>query len=161
MDLPLLLWPNLSLTGLEMGSTFISASSTRTRTTFLMMALRKVQMRCSGVSVVCFKYETIHISFRTTFEFISAFISKPARPINLTWGYENRTAAIRIPGGKQSNRRIEHRVAGADTNIYLVLAAILGAALDGLENCTEAPNLFPVTVLMTLSRKECTSHNLV
>ena len=60
-------------------------------------------------------------------------------PINLTWGYENRTAAIRIPGGKQSNRRIEHRVAGADTNIYLVLAAILGAALDGLKNCTEAP----------------------
>ena len=60
-------------------------------------------------------------------------------PINLTWGYENRTAAIRIPGGKQSNRRIEHRVAGADTNIYLVLAAILGAALDGRRNCTEAP----------------------
>ena len=60
-------------------------------------------------------------------------------PINVTWGYENRTAAIRIPGGKQSNRRIEHRVAGADTNIYLVLAAILGAALDGLKNCTEAP----------------------
>ena len=47
-----LLWPNLSLTGLEMGSTFISASSTRTRTTFLIMALRKVQMRCSQVSVV-------------------------------------------------------------------------------------------------------------
>ena len=60
-------------------------------------------------------------------------------PINVTWGYENRTAAIRIPGGKQSNRRIEHRVAGADTNIYLVVAAILGAALDGLKNCTEAP----------------------
>ena len=60
-------------------------------------------------------------------------------PINLAWGYENRTAAIRIPGGKRSSRRIEHRVAGADTNIYLVLAAILGAALDGLKNCTEAP----------------------
>mgnify|MGYP001267010750 CR=1 FL=1 len=60
-------------------------------------------------------------------------------PINLTWGYENRTAAIRIPGGKQSNRRIEHRVSGADTNIYLVLATILGAAFDGLRNCTEAP----------------------
>ena len=60
-------------------------------------------------------------------------------PINLTWGYENRTAAIRIPGGKESNRRIEHRVAGADTNIYLVLAAILGAAFDGMKNCIEAP----------------------
>ena len=60
-------------------------------------------------------------------------------PINLTWGYENRTAAIRIPGGKQLNRRIEHRVAGSDTNVYLVLAAVLGAALHGLKNCSEAP----------------------
>ena len=60
-------------------------------------------------------------------------------PINLTWGYENRTAAIRVPGGEQSNKRIEHRVSGADTNIYLVLTAILGAALDGLRNFTEAP----------------------
>lgn len=64
---------------------------------------------------------------------------KQHAPLNFTWGYENRTAAIRIPGGKYSSRRIEHRVAGADTNIYLVLAAILGAALDGLLHGTRPP----------------------
>src|SRR5690606_4137570 len=31
-------------------------------------------------------------------------------------------------------RRIEHRVAGADANPYLVLAGILGAALAGIED---------------------------
>jgi len=49
------------------------------------------------------------------------------------WGYENRTAAVRIPGGAHQARRIEHRVAGADANPYLVMAAILGAALIGIE----------------------------
>lgn len=55
-------------------------------------------------------------------------------PTSVGWGYENRTAAIRIPGGSHKARRIEHRVAGADTNPYLVLASILGGALIGVEN---------------------------
>ena len=54
-------------------------------------------------------------------------------PTGICWGYENRTAAIRIPGGPPEARRIEHRVAGADANPYLVIAAVLGAALEGIE----------------------------
>jgi len=54
-------------------------------------------------------------------------------PSVVSWGYENRHAAIRIPGGPPQARRIEHRVAGADANPYLVLAAILGAALEGIK----------------------------
>ncbi|MEP2783372.1 MAG: glutamine synthetase family protein [Pseudoruegeria sp.] len=54
-------------------------------------------------------------------------------PIQVAWGYENRTCAIRIPAGDPKARRIEHRVAGADANPYLVLTAILGAALLGIE----------------------------
>jgi glutamine synthetase len=54
-------------------------------------------------------------------------------PSSIAWGYENRTTAIRIPGGPDAARRIEHRVSGADANPYLVLAAILGAALNGMD----------------------------
>lgn len=54
-------------------------------------------------------------------------------PTAVSWGYENRTAAVRIPGGPAQSRRIEHRVAGADANPYLVIAGILGAALMGIE----------------------------
>ncbi|WP_281855970.1 glutamine synthetase family protein [Litoreibacter halocynthiae] len=54
-------------------------------------------------------------------------------PSGVAWGYENRTAAIRIPGGSHKARRIEHRVAGADANPYLVLNSILGGALLGIE----------------------------
>ncbi|WP_271274173.1 glutamine synthetase family protein [Aliamphritea hakodatensis] len=54
-------------------------------------------------------------------------------PTSVTWGYENRTAAIRIPGGPAVARRIEQRAAGADANPYLVLAAHLGAALEGMQ----------------------------
>lgn len=55
-------------------------------------------------------------------------------PNAIAWGYENRTTAIRIPGGNPKSRRIEHRVAGADANPYLVLAGVLGAALVGIQD---------------------------
>jgi glutamine synthetase len=60
-------------------------------------------------------------------------------PTEVTWGYETRNAAVRIPGGPNAARRIEHRVAGADANPYLVLAAILGAALEGIEGRIAPP----------------------
>lgn len=60
-------------------------------------------------------------------------------PTAVCWGYENRTVAIRIPAGPPAARRIEHRVAGGDINPYLHLAAILGAALDGIEREAKPP----------------------
>ena len=58
-------------------------------------------------------------------------------PTYASWGYENRTVALRVPDSPNVARRIEHRVSGADANPYLVLATILSAALDGIENKTE------------------------
>ncbi|NBR88629.1 MAG: glutamine synthetase [Rhodobacteraceae bacterium] len=55
-------------------------------------------------------------------------------PSGISWAYENRTSAIRIPSGSHKARRIEHRVAGGDVNPYLLLTAILGSALWGIEN---------------------------
>ena len=60
-------------------------------------------------------------------------------PTQAAWGYENRTAAILVPGGPSAARRIEHRVAGADANPYLVLAAILGAAERGIGEAKQPP----------------------
>lgn len=56
-----------------------------------------------------------------------------------TWGYENRTAAVRIPGGSRSAIRLEHRVCGADANPYLAVAGILAGALMGIEQRLAAP----------------------
>ncbi|WP_428408806.1 glutamine synthetase family protein [Hyphococcus sp.] len=60
-------------------------------------------------------------------------------PTSLTWGYENRTAAIRIPNDGPENRRFEFRIAGADANPYLLLAALLGGVLHGIENKLTPP----------------------
>jgi glutamine synthetase len=61
-------------------------------------------------------------------------------PVAAAWGYENRTTAIRIPGGASAARRIEHRLAGADANPYLVLAGVLGGALIGIEQARTPPD---------------------
>ncbi len=50
----------------------------------------------------------------------------------VSWGYNNRNVALRVPSGPASARRIEHRVAGADANPYLVLAAVLAGVHRGL-----------------------------
>lgn len=60
-------------------------------------------------------------------------------PSAVAWGYENRTVAVRIPGGPDAARRIEHRVSGADANPYLVLACVLGATLRGMDAGVEPP----------------------
>ena len=60
-------------------------------------------------------------------------------PTGISWAYENRTAAIRVPMGSPSSKRIEHRVAGGDANPYLLFTAILGAALKGIEYQMDAP----------------------
>ena len=60
-------------------------------------------------------------------------------PLAACWGHENRTTALRIPMGPTQQRRIEHRVAGADTNPYLVLATILAGVLTGLDRGAPPP----------------------
>lgn len=60
-------------------------------------------------------------------------------PTGICWAYENRTASIRVPGGSFAARRVEHRVAGGDVNPYLFIAAVLGAALVGIEDKMTPP----------------------
>ncbi|WP_390899649.1 glutamine synthetase family protein [Pseudomonas arsenicoxydans] len=54
-----------------------------------------------------------------------------------SWGFEDRDACLRIPESDAKNLRIEHRLAGADANPYLVLAAILVGLEHGLESGNE------------------------
>ena len=53
-------------------------------------------------------------------------------PIRRSWGFENRSVALRIPIGPGNARRIEHRVAGADANPYLALATALAGIHHGI-----------------------------
>jgi glutamine synthetase len=54
-------------------------------------------------------------------------------PVDIDWGFGHRGTAVRIPDKDGPAARIEHRVAGADANPYLLLTAILGGMLLGLE----------------------------
>ncbi len=61
-------------------------------------------------------------------------------PISPTWGYNHREVALRVPVSSDDNRRIEHRVAGADANPYLTMAAVLAGIHYGLQNrCAPGP----------------------
>ena len=53
-------------------------------------------------------------------------------PVAPTWGVDNRTVSFRVPAGAPATRHVEHRVAGADANPYLALAALLAGVHHGL-----------------------------
>jgi len=53
-------------------------------------------------------------------------------PINLEWGYDNRTCGLRVPFGSPAAMRVENRVPGADANPYLAFAATLACGYLGM-----------------------------
>jgi glutamine synthetase len=62
-------------------------------------------------------------------------------PINATWGYENRSCAVRvIRSARPELWRLECRRPGADANPYLALAAIAASAADGIRNDATPPD---------------------
>jgi glutamine synthetase len=62
-------------------------------------------------------------------------------PINLQWGYDNRSCGLRVPISDAQNRRIENRLPGADANGYLAIAASLVAGYIGMEEQLEPTEL--------------------
>ncbi|WP_206208584.1 glutamine synthetase family protein [Vogesella mureinivorans] len=61
-----------------------------------------------------------------------------AAPINVEWGYDNRTCGLRVPVCHPQARRVENRLPGIDANPYLALAATLACGLLGMEQACEA-----------------------
>jgi glutamine synthetase len=58
-------------------------------------------------------------------------------PTSASWGYENRTCALRVIGGAPKSQRVEYRIAAADINPYIAFAASIGSGLWGIENKIE------------------------
>lgn len=64
-------------------------------------------------------------------------------PLTPNWGYNHRDVALRIPVSNANNRRVEHRVASADANPYLVMAAIAAGIHHGITNECDPGDMIP------------------
>jgi glutamine synthetase len=58
-------------------------------------------------------------------------------PTAASWGVDNRTCALRVIPGSEKSQRVEYRIAAADINPYLALAAAIGSGLWGIEQQIE------------------------
>ncbi len=110
---------------------------------------------------------------KTTYESFLIFASnlnsyrrfKPNQfvPVNTSWGLNNRSVAFRVPSSEKDSTRIEHRFSGAESNSYLVLAAILSGIHYGLVNklqpsksrtdnaCAEIDSQMPTSINKAIS----------
>jgi glutamine synthetase len=62
-------------------------------------------------------------------------------PVWVAWGYDNRSTYVRVPNERGAASRVEVRGGSAAANPYLLLAGILAAGLDGIENKLEPPEV--------------------
>lgn len=67
------------------------------------------------------------------------FRASMTSPSTISWGNNNRTTAIRIPPSTLSPRRIEHRVSGADVDVFAAVYAVLEGAYNGICNKISPP----------------------
>ncbi len=58
-------------------------------------------------------------------------------PTSASWGVENRTTALRVIPGSEKSQRVEYRIAAADINPYIALAAAIASGLWGVQNKIE------------------------
>jgi glutamine synthetase len=67
---------------------------------------------------------------------MTGFAAAPTTP---TWAEENKSTGLRVVSRSEKLARIEHRVAAADVNVYLALAAMLAGGIAGLDHALEPP----------------------
>ena len=96
--------------------------------------------------------DDMHV-FAPQHESKARFVAGFHAPVNTSWGFNNRTTALRIPDGTNHcvgvkqiaalvpthYRRIEHRVAGADADVDAVIVAVLRGVCAGLLDQQEPP----------------------
>ncbi len=62
------------------------------------------------------------------------FSKTSTSPVNVYWGYDNRTVGLRVPYSSPEARRLENRIPGSDANPYLSIAASLACGYLGIVN---------------------------
>ncbi len=60
-------------------------------------------------------------------------------PASVTWGYENRSTAVRVKAWRGERTHIENRLGSGSSNPYLAMAGMLAASLDGIEKKIDPP----------------------
>ncbi|HUQ73541.1 MAG TPA: glutamine synthetase family protein [Burkholderiales bacterium] len=83
----------------------------------------------------------VMVFYAPTINSYKRYVDASWAPTRLAWSYDNRTAGFRVVGTGPS-LRIECRIAGADANPYMALAASLASGLDGIANKIEPPECF-------------------
>jgi glutamine synthetase len=65
-----------------------------------------------------------------------------AVPVAVSWGEENKSAALRLITRTAKASRVEYRVGASDLNPYLALSAIIAGGLAGIRHGLKAPDEF-------------------
>ena len=76
-------------------------------------------------------------------------------PYRANWGLDNRSAMLRMPPERGEGTRLEVRLGDGAANPYLLIAGILAAGLDGIQQKIAAPEAATAGPTRTRTRASC------
>ena len=79
-------------------------------------------------------------------------------PASVTWGFENRSVAIRVKAGRGDATHVEDRLGSAASNPYLALSGMLVAMLDGIARRVEPPPPLQVNAYNARGARPAAAH---
>ena len=85
-------------------------------------------------SVLLILNQSLYLICGDNFEEYSRFTPNFMAPVNISWGSNNRTTAVRIPDSDINSRRLEFRIPSASCDPQKIIFFLLVAVLDAQKN---------------------------
>ncbi len=127
---------NFSLT--DKNNNFLFAKDDHIESRYLLTSIANLLKFTNHIMLICAPQIQDYLRFDLELNRNLHKNKKYTAPINISWGYENRTTLIRIPAVKNINqRRLEFRLAANDADIYLVITFFLLIILDSINDNLE------------------------
>ena len=123
---------NLSL--LDKKNNFLFAKNETTESLIMLHAIGGILKSISSLIIFCAPQKKDYLRYDKELNRELFKEGKFTAPVNICWGYNNRTTLIRIPTNNTCERRIEFRLPAANADIHLVIYNLLLAVSYGIEN---------------------------
>lgn len=113
---------------------YLFAKDEKTESDYLLWSIAGILENTKKIMIAFAPNEEDFQRFEINFNRNLHKIKKYPSPTNISWGYDNRSALVRIPRTqKMEERRLEYRLGGSTADIYMMCACFLSAILDGIE----------------------------
>ncbi|MES2677041.1 MAG: hypothetical protein V4612_01830 [Pseudomonadota bacterium] len=129
---------------LMQGDNFLFAKDDQQESQYLLQAINGTLKFTKDMMIICAPEPEDYLRFDLKLNRNLHKQQKYTAPVNISWGYNNRTTLVRIPATQKiTERRLEFRAPANSADLYLISAFFLLAVLRGIKLPEKFPGKIP------------------